>query len=90
MCSSDLDAVQDSQPSPLESAIMREKLEIFLGALQRLKPADRQVIVWRLELGWSVDEIASRLGKSKAAAGMTVTRAMARLAAALNLDEHSP
>jgi RNA polymerase sigma-70 factor (ECF subfamily) len=84
-----LDAVQDSQPSPLESVIMREKLDIFLGALQRLKPADRQVIVWRLELGCSVDEIASRLGKSKAAAGMTVTRAMARLAAALNLDEHS-
>jgi RNA polymerase sigma-70 factor (ECF subfamily) len=84
-----LDAVHDSQPSPLEAVIMRERLDRFLGALQRLKPADRQVIVWRLELGYSVDEIASRLGKSKSAAGMTVTRAMARLAAALRVDEES-
>jgi RNA polymerase sigma-70 factor (ECF subfamily) len=77
--------LRDSQPSPLESAIMREKLDRFLEALQRLKPADRQVIVWRVELGYSVDEIASRLGKSKAAAGMTVTRAMARLGKELNV-----
>jgi RNA polymerase sigma-70 factor (ECF subfamily) len=84
-----LDAVHDSQPSPLEAVIMRERLDRFLSALQRLKPADRQVIVWRLELGYSVDEIASRLGKSKSAAGMTVTRAMARLAAVLDVDEQS-
>lgn len=83
------DEVGDSQPSPLESAIMREKFDAFLGALQRLKPADRQVIVWRLELGYSVDEIATRLGKSKAAAGMTVTRAMARLGKELHVDEQS-
>lgn len=73
------DEVEDSRPSPLEALIMREKLDRFLDALQRLKPADRQVIVWRLELGYSVDEIAVRLGKSKAAAGMMVTRAMGRL-----------
>jgi RNA polymerase sigma factor (sigma-70 family) len=84
-----LDAVPDSEPSPLEAVIMRERLDTFLGALQRLKPADRQVVVWRLELGYSVDEIASRLGKSKSAAGMSVTRAMARLAAALRVDEES-
>jgi RNA polymerase sigma-70 factor (ECF subfamily) len=79
------DEVRDSQPSPLEAAIMREKLDRFLEALQRLKPADRQVVVWRVELGYSVDEIAARLGKSKAAAGMTVTRAMARLGKELNV-----
>lgn len=81
--------VRDSQPSPLEAAIKREKLDAFLDALQRLKPADRQVIVWRVELGYSVDEIAERLGKSKAAAGMTVTRAMARLGKELNVDDRS-
>lgn len=85
----ELGEVEDSQPSPLESAIMREKLDRFLEALQHLKPADRQVIVWRVELGYSVDEIASRLGKSKAAAGMTVTRAIARLGKELNVDAHS-
>jgi RNA polymerase sigma-70 factor (ECF subfamily) len=80
------DDVPDSLPSPLEAAIMHEDLDRFLAALQRLKPADRQVVVWRLELGYSVDEIALKLGKSKAAAGMTVTRAVARLAKAIAGD----
>lgn len=66
-------------PSPLEHAIMHERLDEFLEALQRLRPADRQAIVWRVELGYSIDEIARRLGKSKAAAGMTVSRALTRL-----------
>ena len=85
----ELGEVPDSQPSPLDSAIMSENLDRFLEALQRLKPADRQIIVWRVELGYSVDEIASRLGKSKAAAGMTVTRALARLRKELNIDARS-
>ena len=81
------DETSDSRPSPLEAAIMRENLDAFLEALQRLKPADRQLIVWRVELGYSVDEIATRLSKSRAAAGMSVTRAMARLGKELNLGE---
>jgi RNA polymerase sigma factor (sigma-70 family) len=72
--------LRDDMPSPLEAAIRRERLDRFLAALQRLRPADRQVIVWRVELGYTVEEIAPRLGTSKAAAGMTVSRAMARLA----------
>ena len=70
---------RDWKPSPLEAAIMREQLDAFLAALRTLRPADRQVIVWRIELGYTVEEIAAKLGKSKAAAGMTVTRAMTRL-----------
>ncbi len=77
---------RDWLPSPLEAAIIRERLDRFLDALGRLRPADRQVIVWRIELGYTVEEIASRLGKSKPAAGMTVTRAMTRLAKELHLD----
>lgn len=65
---------------------MRQQLDRFLEALRRLRPADRQVIVWRIELGYTAEEIATKLGKSKAAAGMTVTRAMTRLAKELNLD----
>ena len=76
---------RDWKPSPLEAAIMREQLDAFLAALRRLRPADRQVIVWRIELGYTADEIAIKLGKSKAAAGMTVTRAMSRLAKEMNL-----
>jgi RNA polymerase sigma-70 factor (ECF subfamily) len=75
----------DWMPSPLERAILRERVEHFLQALTRLRPADRQVVVWRLELGYSPQEIAARLGKSEAAAAMTVSRAMARLAKELNM-----
>jgi RNA polymerase sigma-70 factor (ECF subfamily) len=81
---------RDWSPSPLEAAIMHQQLDRFLEALRRLRPADRQVIVWRIELGYTAEEIATRLGKSKAAAGMTVTRAMTRLAKELNLDTEPP
>ncbi|OFW43462.1 MAG: hypothetical protein A3J29_08975 [Acidobacteria bacterium RIFCSPLOWO2_12_FULL_67_14b] len=77
--------LRDWHPSPLEAAILRERQDRFLEALRRLRPADRQVIVWRIELGYTADEIAKHLGKSKAAAGMTVTRAMTRLAKELDL-----
>jgi RNA polymerase sigma factor (sigma-70 family) len=81
---------RDWMPSPLEAAIMRQQLDQFLEALRKLRPADRQVIVWRIELGYTADEIATKLGKSKAAAGMTITRAMARLAKELNLPSELP
>jgi len=71
----------DDAPSPLERAIMAERLERFVDALQRLRPAERQAVVWRIELGYSYDEIAQRLGKpSTDAARMTVSRALRRLA----------
>ena len=78
---------RDWLPSPLEAVIMRQQLDHFLEALRKLRPADRQVIVWRIELGYTAEEIATKLGKSKAAAGMTVTRAMTRLAKELNLAD---
>ena len=70
----------DWDPSPLERAILRERVDDFLAALAKLRPTDRQVVVWRLELGFTPQEIANRLGKSEGAAAMTVSRAMARLA----------
>lgn len=79
------DDLRDWQPSPLEAAIMREQLDSFLEALRKLRPADRQVIIWRIELGYTAEEIGVKLGKSTAAAGMTVTRAMSRLAREMRL-----
>ena len=79
------DDVRCPMPSALEVAITHESFDRFLEALQHLRPADRQLIVWRLELGYSVDEIATKLGKSKAAAGMSVTRATVRLSEELRL-----
>ena len=81
----DAEPIRDWKPSPLESAIMRQRLDRFLDALSRLRPADRQVVVWRIELGYTADEIAIKLGKSKGAAAMTVSRALARLASELEL-----
>ena len=50
-------------------------------ALQRLKPADREAIIGRLEMLYPYDELATVLGRpSAAAARMAVTRAMKRLA----------
>jgi RNA polymerase sigma-70 factor (ECF subfamily) len=83
------DELPDTMPSPLELAIRRERFDEFLEALQRLRPADRQAIVWRVELGYSIDEIARRLGKSKAAAGMTVSRALARLGSEMKVKPRS-
>lgn len=76
----------DAAPSPLEAAIRRQRIERFVEGLQQLRPVDRQVIIWRLEMGYSHDEIASRLGKSAAAARMTLSRALARLAAAMGVS----
>jgi RNA polymerase sigma-70 factor (ECF subfamily) len=79
------EALQDAAPSPLETAIMRQGLESFIAGLQRLRPAERQLIIWRFELGYTVNEIASMLGKSPTAAAMSVSRATQRLAAELKM-----
>jgi RNA polymerase sigma-70 factor (ECF subfamily) len=80
--------LEDAEPSPLERAIMAERMDRFIDALQRLRPADRQAVVWRMELGYSYEEIANRLGKpSTAAARMAVKRALDRLAKELGIAE---
>ena len=76
----------DGQASPAERELARERLDDFLDAMRQLKPADRQIIIWRVELGYSAEEIAARLGKSRAAAGMSVGRAMKRLADIMNTN----
>lgn len=74
-------AAPATMPSPLEEAIGAEALERYEGALQRLRPADRDAIILRVELGLSHAEIAQAIGKpSVAAAHMTVNRALVRLA----------
>lgn len=84
------DEVRGTAPSALEDAIRRESLDRYLEALQRLRPTDRQLVVWRMQAGYDVDAIATRLGKTKAAAGMSVTRAMTRLARELAVDATMP
>jgi RNA polymerase sigma-70 factor (ECF subfamily) len=74
----------DSHPSkaasPLDIAIGRQGVERYEAALQRLRPADREAIIGRLELQHDYQELATILGKPNAnAARVAVTRALARL-----------
>jgi RNA polymerase sigma-70 factor (ECF subfamily) len=75
------EGIEDEATSPLEAAIGAENLERYERALQRLKPADREAIIGRLEMLYGYDELATVLGRpSASAARMAVTRAMKRLA----------
>lgn len=68
-------------PSPLEAAIGQEAMERYEAALERLRPADRQAIILRVELGCPMSEVAEALDKpSLDAARMAVSRALVRLA----------
>jgi len=77
----ELDAVHpDEGPSPLETAIGRERLERYERALTSLRSIDREAVIARLELGFTYDEVAHLLGKPSAnAARMACERAVVRL-----------
>jgi RNA polymerase sigma factor (sigma-70 family) len=75
------EALPDHGASPLAQAIGAENLRRYDEAIQRLKPEDREAIIGRLEMQYSYEELTLVLNKpSAAAARMTVTRAMKRLA----------
>lgn len=78
-------AVAADEPSPLEQAIGREAVNRYEAALNRLRPTERQAIILRFELGMSNAEVAAALGKrSEAAANMTISRALVRLASEMS------
>jgi DNA-directed RNA polymerase specialized sigma24 family protein len=59
-------------------------------ALQRLREADRELVVARVELGLDYEEIAGLLDKpSIPAARVAVSRALVRLAAEMGVDRHA-
>ena len=71
----------DRRPSPLNVTIEHEAYERYLQALNELRPADRQAIIARVELGQSWEQVADALHKpSRDAARVAVTRALRRLA----------
>jgi RNA polymerase sigma factor (sigma-70 family) len=75
----------DLAPSPLEQAIGREGFERYEAALERLRPADREAIIARLELQQSYEEVAIALGKPTTdAARMAVSRAVKALILAMD------
>jgi RNA polymerase sigma-70 factor (ECF subfamily) len=74
------EALPDGSVSPEDESILRERYAIFAEALGRMRSAtDRQMIIWRFELGYSYEEIADKSGKSVDAARVAVSRAISRL-----------
>lgn len=70
--------------SPLELAMQAESYDRYRRALGALKPRDREIVVARLEVQWSLAEIARRFRlRTPDAARMAVTRALQRLSAHL-------
>jgi RNA polymerase sigma factor (sigma-70 family) len=70
--------------SPLEAAIRQEQVDRYDAALSRLSEHDRDLIVARVEMGLTYEEIAEALGRpSWNAARMAIARALLRLATEL-------
>jgi RNA polymerase sigma-70 factor (ECF subfamily) len=79
-----------SDPSPLEEAVGSETLARYEAALAGLRPAERELIVARVELGLDYQEIADLTHKpSAAAARMAVGRALIRLGLAMGHEPRS-
>jgi RNA polymerase sigma-70 factor (ECF subfamily) len=75
------DAPSDST-SPLEIAIREEAYQRYRDALQRLRTRDREMVVARIEVQWSIREIAQRFGMASVdAARVAVSRSLKRLSA---------
>ena len=67
--------------SPLEAAVRQQQLDRYDAALSRLSELERDLIVARVEVGMTYEEIAEALGKpSWNAARMATARALLRLA----------
>jgi len=84
----DLDGIEvDDADSPLEQAIGREAVERYERGLQRLTAQEREVIIARVEQGYSYEELAEALGKpTSEAARKAARRALLRLAAEMKHD----
>jgi RNA polymerase sigma factor (sigma-70 family) len=73
--------VVDPARSPLEEVVGMEDIERYESALERLRPEEREMIILRVELGYTYEEVARLLEKPTAGAAHKATkRAMVRLA----------
>jgi RNA polymerase sigma factor (sigma-70 family) len=73
--------------SPIEAAIRVQAYEQYRSALGELRPRDREMVVARVELQWSAEQIAQRFEMpSLDAARVAVSRALKRLTAILKVQ----
>ena len=79
------DTHETDRTTPLEAAIKSEAYEHYREALSKLTPKDREMIVARIEVQWSLPEIAQRFGmRTVDAARMAVSRAVKKLTQTLH------
>jgi len=57
-------SMPSDEPSPLERAMTRHRLDRYESALERLAPDERDAVVARLEFGFTHVELAGVLGKA--------------------------
>jgi len=77
----------DTGASPLDQAMTAELLADYQAALSRLRPEDRDLIVSRIEMGLTYEEIAETASKPTAnAARSAVVRAIERLGQEMRHD----
>ena len=70
--------------SPLELVIREEGYERYRSALDKLRTRDREMVVARVEVQWTIQEIAHRFGMASIdAARVAVSRSLKRLTAQL-------
>ena len=75
------DALPSGLQSPFEAAKQAEEFRRYRAALRRLPPDDQNLVVARLELGYSYEQAALATGRPSAdAARVAVRRALIKLA----------
>jgi len=77
----------DTALSPEASALARERREVVLEALRRMREEDRLVIAYRYFFELSEVEMADALGVARGTVKSRLSRALARLRAAMEGDE---
>lgn len=74
--------VEANAPSPLEEAIGQQAIDAYERALEALRQTDRELVVARVEFGFTNEELARAFDKPSAnAARMALQRALLRLTA---------
>ena len=77
-----IDDTPGDATSPLEAAIRDEAYQRYRNALEHLRTRDREMVVARIEVQWSISEIAHRFGMASVdAARVAVSRSLKRLSA---------
>jgi RNA polymerase sigma-70 factor (ECF subfamily) len=71
--------------TPLEAVLRNEAYARYRTALKALRPRDREMVVARVEVQWTIQEIANRFGMASIdAARVAVSRSLKRLTSHLS------